>query len=53
MSSKGRRRRELRCRTTLVMPDEFIVWNEPMSAPKTHADRRLDAIRERVCETPP
>jgi hypothetical protein len=44
--------RNKQCRTTLVMPDEFKVWNEPEPAPQTDADRHLDAIREQLGEPP-
>lgn len=33
------------CRTTLIMPKEFIVWNDPTEAEQA---RRLAAIREQL-----
>jgi hypothetical protein len=45
--------RNKHCRTTLVMPEEFKVMNEPAPEPETDSDRRLDAIRDQLGERPP
>jgi hypothetical protein len=45
--------RNKQCRTTLVMPEEFKVWNEQALKPQTEDERRLDAVREQLGERPP
>src|SRR5262245_6923748 len=38
------------CKTTLIMPEKFRVWNEPQA--ETDTAKRLDAICEQLGELP-